>query len=119
MSIPLDRLYHYIESVAQDIYGDTVIYRFYPHGSKNLEDLNSLNYINWPIASLFPHIYCNDQEPLNYDYYQTYNIDNIKKDPSAILRFSESKKNGGKQGSQRQARDSESTVVFGATKEDL
>ena len=36
--------------------------------------------------------------------------DNIKKDPSAILRFSESKKTG-KQGSQRQSRDSESTVV--------
>lgn len=44
--------------------------------------------------------------------------DNIKKDPSAILRFSESKKTG-KQSSQRQAKDSESTVVFGATKEDL
>jgi hypothetical protein len=44
--------------------------------------------------------------------------DNIKKDPSAILRFSESKKTG-KQSSQRQSRDSESTVVFGATKEDL
>ena len=44
--------------------------------------------------------------------------DNIKKDPSAILRFSESKKTG-KQSSQRQAKESESTVVFGATKEDL
>jgi len=44
--------------------------------------------------------------------------DNIKKDPSAILRFAETKKTG-KQGSQRQPRDSESTVVFGATKEDL
>ena len=44
--------------------------------------------------------------------------DNIKKDPSAILRFSESKKTG-KQTSQRQSRDSESTMVFGATKEDL
>ena len=44
--------------------------------------------------------------------------DNIKKDPSAILRFSENKKTG-KQTSQRQSRDSESTMVFGATKEDL
>jgi hypothetical protein len=44
--------------------------------------------------------------------------DNIKKDPAAILRFSETKKTG-KQTSQRQSRDSESTVIFGATKEDL
>jgi hypothetical protein len=33
MSIPLDRLYHYIENIAKEIRGDDVlIYRFYPHG---------------------------------------------------------------------------------------
>jgi hypothetical protein len=43
MSIPLDRLYHYIENVAQEIYNDRIIiYRFYPHGSKNINDLNNL-----------------------------------------------------------------------------
>lgn len=45
--------------------------------------------------------------------------DTIKKDPSAILRFSESKKGGDKQSTKRQAKESESTVIFGATKEDL
>ena len=41
MSIPLDRLYHYIESIAKEIRGDDVlIYRFFPHGSKNINDLN-------------------------------------------------------------------------------
>jgi hypothetical protein len=34
MSIPLDRLYHCIEDVANNIFGNVVIYRFYPHGLK-------------------------------------------------------------------------------------
>ena len=71
MSIPLDRLYHFIESVAQNIFQDRVlIYRFYPHGSKNFKDLNTLNTISWKEGTLAPHIYCNDQEPLDYDYYE-------------------------------------------------
>ena len=43
MSIPLDRLYHYIHDVAEQVRGDYVlIYRFWPHGSKNIEDLSVL-----------------------------------------------------------------------------
>ena len=72
MSIPLDRLYHFIESVAQDIFQDRVIiYHFYPHGSKNFLDITPLYtnaYIN---SAIYPHLYCNDQEPLDYDYYET------------------------------------------------
>ena len=72
MSIPLDRLYHFIESVAQDIFQDRVIiYRFYPHGSKNVEAMTPLTYENWQIAQLVPSLYCNDQEPLDYQYYNT------------------------------------------------
>jgi hypothetical protein len=79
MSIPLDRLYHYIESVAQDVYGDTIIYRFSPHGSKKIEDLDLLNLQllteqshGSVLLKLFtlPEIYCYDQEPLNYSLYQ-------------------------------------------------
>jgi len=72
MSIPLDRLYHYIESVAHDIRQDNVIiYRFYPHGSKKLEDLTLLNPLSDYTTSLLqPQIFCYDQEPLNYDYYK-------------------------------------------------
>jgi hypothetical protein len=72
MSIPLDRLYHYIESVAQNIRGGNVlIYRFVPHGSKKLEDLNLLNPLpDYPTLLLQPQIFCYDQEPLNYDYYK-------------------------------------------------
>lgn len=77
MSIPLDRLYHYIESIAQEIRGDNVvIYRFYPHGSKKLDDLTVLRNHSWKIQSLAPHLYCCDQEPLNYKLYSnTYNTD--------------------------------------------
>ena len=72
MSIPLDRLYHYIESVAQEVHGDTVIYRFWPHGSKKADDLTPI--CNRP-ESVFlsnPQIFCNDQEPLDFDYYKHY-----------------------------------------------
>ena len=72
MSIPIDKLYHYIESVAQDIRGDDiVIYRFYPHGSKKLEDLARLRFGNNIDNATNPNIYCNDQEPLDYQYYTT------------------------------------------------
>jgi hypothetical protein len=67
MSIPLDRLYQYIESVAEEIRDDTVIiYRFYPHGSKKVEDLSNFReYFHLDYYTM-PHLYCNDQEPLDY-----------------------------------------------------
>lgn len=72
MSIPLDRLYQFVESVAQDIFQDRVIiYRFYPHGSKNVENMSWLRDEEWQITQLSPSLYCNDQEPLDYDYYNT------------------------------------------------
>lgn len=74
MSIPLDRLYHYIENVAQEIYNDRIIiYRFYPHGSKNINNLNNLHESDsWCDKIIYPKLWCNDQEPLNYDYYQAH-----------------------------------------------
>ena len=71
MSIPLDRLYHFIEDIAQRIFKDRVIiYHFYPHGSKNVENMQSLNKEKWQDAQLSPNLYCVDQEPLDYDYYK-------------------------------------------------
>ena len=72
MSIPLDRLYHYIESIAKNTYGDSVIiYRFWPHGSKKLQDLNPFRLVkSWVDQQILLGIYCNDQEPLHYDYYK-------------------------------------------------
>ena len=72
MSIPLDRLYHFIEDIARSIFKDRVIiYRFYPHGSKNVEDMAILEPDNWQNITLSPSLYCNDQEPLDYQYYNT------------------------------------------------
>ena len=86
MTIPLDRLYHFVENTAEQIHRDSVIiYRFYPHGSKNIEQLNYLNNTNnsWEKSIKFPHIWCNDQEPLNYEFYSK-NLRN--KDDSAFVK---------------------------------
>jgi len=72
MSISLDRLYHYIENVAEEAHQDNVIiYRFFPHGSKNIEDLTYIKELQstWHENKLYPGVWCNDQEPLNYDFY--------------------------------------------------
>ena len=70
MSIPLDRLYHYIKSIAQDIRKDNVlIYRFSPHGSKKLEDLSLTNSCSGNEDAFLPHVICHDQEPLDYEFY--------------------------------------------------
>jgi len=74
MSIPLDRLYHFIENVVNEIYHNPlVIYRFWPHGSKNISDLNPLqNYHNsWYECVVRPAVWCHDQEPLDFDFFQT------------------------------------------------
>jgi hypothetical protein len=71
MSVPLDRLYHYIQDVAEQVHGDRIlIYRFSPHGSKNIQDLTPIQK-GYSLLNIFwPQIYCHDQEPLDYDFYQ-------------------------------------------------
>jgi hypothetical protein len=72
MSVPLDRLYQYIERVAQEVAGERiVIYRFFPHGSKKLEDLLPIHF-DWPVDEYDqqPVMYCHDQEPLDWLHYQ-------------------------------------------------
>ena len=83
MNIPLDRLYHYIENVAQEIYSDRIIiYRFYPHGSKNINELNNLHTADaWLEKTIHPLLWCNDQEPLDYEFYKT----NLRNKPDTIL----------------------------------
>ena len=71
MSIPIDKLYHYVDSIAREIYkDDIIIYRFYPHGSKKIDNLNVLKTYDEVTLYTKIQIYCNDQEPLNYLYYQ-------------------------------------------------
>jgi hypothetical protein len=74
MSIPLDRLYQYIENVAQESCNNTVlIYRFYPHGSKNIQDLLPTKPKTYVERKISKSIICNDQEPLNFDFYSGHN----------------------------------------------
>jgi hypothetical protein len=73
MSVPLDQLYHFIENIVEQTYDNqVVIYRFSPHGSKDISDLSSLNkpdknFYSW--LNLSAEVFCNDQEPLNYELY--------------------------------------------------
>jgi hypothetical protein len=74
MSIPLDRLYYYIENVAHEVQDDDIIiYHFYPHGSKNIENLIELYNDSTPTKiENSPRIICHDQEPLFFELYQNF-----------------------------------------------
>ena len=67
MSVPLDRLYNYLDSLCNH---DLLIYRFSPHGSKNMSDLTGLaNYYSfgWQWCLLTPGVIVYDQEPLYFN----------------------------------------------------
>ena len=63
MSVPLDRLYHYLDDFVNH---DLVIYRWTPHGSRNLEHLSELIDYSFENAVTGVPVICHDQEPLNY-----------------------------------------------------
>ena len=66
MSVPLDRLYHYLDDCVNH---DLLIYGWMPHGSRNLDDLVAwLDYSQFEYLNNSP-IICHDQEPLNYSIY--------------------------------------------------
>jgi hypothetical protein len=76
MSVPLDRLYNFLHSeINRD---DLHIYRFYPHGSRNLENLSVLDTL-----CAFSHgahgnvVFFHDQEPLNFDLYAKITVDEV------------------------------------------
>ena len=77
MSVPLDRLYHYLGDVVNH---DLLIYRWMPHGSRKLEDLYPLmiypesKWVNCPIVIF------HDQESLNYNFYSQDQICNRAKE---------------------------------------
>jgi hypothetical protein len=87
MNIPLDRLYHFIDKIAEHSYGGSVIiYRFWPNGSKKLENLSSLYNVvdintRWKIM---PLVVCHDQEPLDYE---AYNSEVVPSHPSEYLKL--------------------------------
>jgi glycosyltransferase involved in cell wall biosynthesis len=72
MSIPLDRLYHHLESLCSD---NIIIYHWYPHGSKNLHDLKPIkNFLPVEFLTL-PTMIAHDQEPLDYDFLESQILD--------------------------------------------
>jgi hypothetical protein len=66
MSIPLDNLYHWVDSLMP---GPANLYVFRPHGSKKISDLSWLNDYDKKISYKFPSIIMHDQEPLDWDFY--------------------------------------------------
>ena len=65
MSVPLDRLYNFLHDIVNH---DITIYRFWPHGSKKLEDLTRLMPpLPWTQLMITPQAIFHDQEPLNFD----------------------------------------------------
>ena len=67
MSIPLDRLYNHLDGLCNH---DAIIYRFSPHGSKKLLDLNILRPQPWFEHMTKPLAFMHDQEPLNHHFYR-------------------------------------------------
>jgi len=65
MSVPLDRLYNFLHDIVNH---DITIYRFWPHGSKKLEDILPLIPItSWIKETTTPQVIFHDQEPLDFD----------------------------------------------------
>ena len=62
-------MYHWIRGCA---FEPVSIYTFSPHGSKNITDLNFFGSVD--ANSILPEIVCHDQEPLNFDMYQTVDL---------------------------------------------
>jgi hypothetical protein len=72
MTIPLDSLYQYILNIVKTMCSDSVIiYRFWPHGSKNINNFTPLlPFDNWAEQQIALTLSCYDQEPLQYDLYK-------------------------------------------------
>jgi hypothetical protein len=73
MSVPLDRLYYFLQDIASQDH--VLIYRFYPHGSRKISDLTILEPVtnnrrfNNKKPSHSKFAFFHDQEPLNFDLY--------------------------------------------------
>jgi len=79
MSIPLDNLYHWVKNQSHH---PLSLYVFRPHGSKKISNIDDLYYQPLHSKRSSPPVICNDQEPLNYYFYQwTFeNFEDVWKD---------------------------------------
>jgi hypothetical protein len=76
MSVPLDRLYHFLESLIDR---DVIIYHWIRNGVKDLKDLRMLNPASLFLQYTRPTVIMHDQEPLWYDFYGRDQILDSKK----------------------------------------
>ena len=67
LSVPLDRLYHFLESFSDN---NVVIYYFYPHGTKNWDNLVLLRKYYTSISFVTYKMVCHDQEPLDFKVFK-------------------------------------------------
>jgi hypothetical protein len=79
MSIPLNQIYNYLDKINNEIYRDSIlIYHFWPHGSKKIQDLTGLHsrYDTLDYFDKLQHanMIMYDQEPLKYDQYRGTDI---------------------------------------------
>lgn len=78
MSIPLNHLYSFIHNMAEQVRGDVVdLHYFYPHGSKDINDLTFIKPIIGYQKLTSPMVFCNDQEPLDFERYQDVDLNRI------------------------------------------
>lgn len=69
MNIPLDRLYDFLYDIINR--DNIIIYRFYPHGSKDIANLTAAEFKpGWKESMTNIALICNDQEPLNFELYK-------------------------------------------------
>jgi hypothetical protein len=65
MSVPLDRLYNFLQDICNH---DVLIYRYFPHGSKKMQDCKLLA-IDLNMTKIYRfnkmYVFCHDQELLN------------------------------------------------------
>jgi len=89
MTIPLDRLYNFLDNVVNQ---DIIIYRWHPHGSKLLDDINLLNPLTTFEHVTTPIMLCHDQEPLDYYLYSEEELfDSLLKIKSKSLPYTREK----------------------------
>ncbi len=74
MSVPLDRLYNFLHDVCN--HRDLIIYGFFPHGSRKLEDLVPINWKqpDWFTQMTSTYMIFHDQELLMYHLYSLENF---------------------------------------------
>jgi hypothetical protein len=66
MSVPLDNLYHWVESLLPV---PAVLYVFHPHGSKKISDCHRFKKYSIDNIRKLPTIILYDQEPLDWEFY--------------------------------------------------